>query len=107
MAAAKWGDEWRIPSRAQFEELMENCTWEYTTLGRLKGCKATSKVNGNYIFFPIPMLEDSVYYWASTPGCDNYSAESLIIIISESTKMLDISSFVKRSDDLPIRPVTR
>lgn len=106
-ATALWGDEWRIPSRAHFEELMENCTWEYTTLGRLKGCKATSKVNGNYIFFPIPMLEDSVYYWASTPGCDNYSAESLIIIISESTKMLDISSIVKRSDDLPIRPVTR
>lgn len=105
-ATAQWGKEWRIPNRANFEELMENCTWEYTTLGRLKGCKVSSKVNGNYIFFPLPMLEESVAYWASTPSYDD-SAESLHIIISKSTKRVGISTITKRTSPCPIRPVTK
>lgn len=105
-ATALWGKEWRIPNRANFEELMENCTWEYTTLGRLKGCKVTSKINGNYIFFPISMLEESVSYWASTPSYDD-SAESLSVIISKSTKRVGISTITKRTSPCPIRPVTK
>ena len=105
-ATAQWGKGWRIPSRRNFEELMENCTWEYTTLGRLKGCKVTSKVNGNYIFFPLPMLEESISYWASTPSYDD-SAESLSIIISQSTKRVGISTITERTMPCPIRPVTK
>ena len=105
-ATAQWGKGWRIPSRRNFEELMENCTWEYTTLGRLKGCKVTSKVNGNYIFFPLPMLEESISYWASTPSYDD-SAESLSIIISQSTKRAGISTITERTMPCPIRPVTK
>ena len=106
-ATSLWGKEWRIPNKAHFDELLENCTWEYTTLGRIKGCKVTSKVNGNYIFFPIPMLEETVTDWASTPGCDKYSAETLSIIMSKSTKRVGISTVTKRTMPCPIRPVTK
>ena len=78
-ATVLWGKGWRIPSRRNFEELMENCTWEYTSLGRIMGCKATSKINGNYIFFPIHPFDESVGYWASTPSDSRYhdTAETL------------------------------
>ena len=108
-ATALWGKGWRIPSRRNFEELMENCTWEYTSLGRIMGCKATSKINGNYIFFPIHPFEESVSYWASTPSDSRYhdTAESLSIIISTSVKMVHISTAADRWTPCPIRPVTK
>ena len=88
---------------------MENCTWEYTALGRIMGCKATSKINGNYIFFPIHPYDESVGYWASTPSDSRYhdTAESLSIIIATSVKRVSISSNTFRWSGCPIRPVTK
>ena len=108
-ATALWGKGWRIPSRRNFGELMENCTWEYTALGRIMGCKATSKINGNYIFFPIHPYDESVGYWASTPSDSRYhdTAESLSIIIATSVKRVSISSNTFRWSGCPIRPVTK
>lgn len=108
-AAALWGNGWCIPNKADFLELMENCTWEYTSLGRIKGCKVTSKINGNYIFFPIHMFEEGVNYWASTPSNSSYhhTAESLSIYISKSHKRVTISTITDRRDPCPIRPVMK
>ena len=47
-ATANWGNNWRMPSTADFVELLENCNWEFTG----SGYKVTSKVNGNSIFLP-------------------------------------------------------
>ena len=51
-ATAHWGGSWCMPSADDFVELMENCTWEMTQIGRRKGLKVTSKHNGKYIFLP-------------------------------------------------------
>ncbi len=32
-AKAAWGEEWSIPTKAQFQELYNNCTWEIITSG--------------------------------------------------------------------------
>lgn len=108
-ATASWGEDWHIPNKRNFEELMENCTWEYTCLGRVMGCKATSKINGNYIFFPIHALKDAVNYWASTPGKSNYNdtAESLSIVAAKTYKTVGISTNTDRKKGCPIRPVTK
>ena len=103
-ATALWGKGWSMPTEADFKELMENCTWEYTTLGRVSGCKVISKINGNYIFFPIQFYQDLARYWSSTPSAyqGNYESQSLTIYkesISINSKM--------RGDDYPIRPVTK
>lgn len=47
-ATANWGNNWRMPSTADFVELLENCNWEFTG----SGYKVSSKVNGNSIFLP-------------------------------------------------------
>ena len=103
-ATALWGKGWSMPTEADFKELMENCTWEYTTLGRVWGCKAISKINGNYIFFPIQFYEDFAQYWSSTPSNypGNYESETLFIY----KNMINLSS-KNRGDYYPIRPVTK
>ena len=55
VAHVKWGGSWRMPTKAEYEELVANCTWEWTTHKGVKGYKVTSKKDGYYgcsIFLP-------------------------------------------------------
>ena len=76
-ARANWGDTWRMPTKAEFEELINKCTWKWVTYDGHKGYKVTSKKNGNSIFLPAVgwRYEGSLYsvgecgdYWTSTPN---------------------------------------
>ena len=53
-ATVNWGSDWQMPSRGQFDELLDS---RYTTITRMTkngviGEKITSKINGNSIFLP-------------------------------------------------------
>ena len=74
-ARANWGGSWRVPTKSEFQELIDNCTWTWTTQNGHKGYKVTGK-NGQSIFLPAAGYHDSyglcfdgVYgdYWSSTP----------------------------------------
>ena len=75
-ARANWGGTWRLPTEEEITEIMDNCTWEWTTEEEVSGYKVTGP-NGNSVFFPaagymfgstldVPGLYG--YYWGSTPG---------------------------------------
>ena len=49
-ATANWGGAWRMPTDAELTELCTDCTWTWDSTK--KGCKVTSKKNGNSIFLP-------------------------------------------------------
>ena len=51
-ARANWGGSWRMPTIAEFQELIDKCTWTLTTVNGKKGYKVVSKSNGNSIFLP-------------------------------------------------------
>ena len=53
-ARVNWGGKWRMPTKAEQDELRDtdNCTWTWTTQKGVKGYKVTSKKNGNSIFLP-------------------------------------------------------
>lgn len=53
-ARQNWGGSWRMPSRAQFTELINECTWKWTTLdGVIYGYQVISKKDSsNSIFLP-------------------------------------------------------
>ena len=82
-ATANWGSGWKMPSRAQIEELINGSytMWEWTTLNGVNGRKVTSKSNGNSIFLPAAgcRWDDGLYnagsggYWSSSlsPDDDN------------------------------------
>ena len=52
-ARANWGGEWRMPTAEEYDELIANCTWEWTTKDGVNGYQVTSKKTGNSIFLPI------------------------------------------------------
>ncbi len=84
VAHVKWGGSWRMPTKAEQDELRNNCTWSWTTLNSVNGYKVTSKTNGNSIFLPAAgvrygtLLDSSGSYgnyWSgSLLGSDNLGA---------------------------------
>lgn len=73
-ATANWGGAWRMPTKAEQDELRENCTWTWTIQNGVKGYKVVGP-NGNSIFFPAAgsMFEGTLgnagsygYYWSSS-----------------------------------------
>ena len=74
-ARANWGGSWRMPTKAEQDELREQCTWVWTTQNGVNGYKVTSKKNGNSIFLPAAGYRDdrslldagsNGYYWSSS-----------------------------------------
>lgn len=53
-AACNWGSMWQMPSKEQFEELInpDYSLLEFVTQNGVVGLKVTSKINGNAIFLP-------------------------------------------------------
>ena len=56
-AHVNWGGEWRMPTREEFQELLDkkNCTWTWTSICGIQGYKVESRkkgFKGNYIFLP-------------------------------------------------------
>lgn len=65
-ATVKWGKGWKMPTKAQFDELLANTTDEWTAINGINGRKFTAS-NGNYIFFPAAghVNGGSLYYRGS------------------------------------------
>ena len=76
-ARAIWGSTWRMPTRAEFQELIDNCRWTWTTYNGKEGYKVVSNNNNNSIFLPAAgyrygsSLKDAGevgFYWSSAPN---------------------------------------
>ena len=52
VASINWGNGWRMPTKAEFDELKQRCYWESFTNFGVKGYKVTGP-NGNSIFLPF------------------------------------------------------
>lgn len=74
VARKKWGDSWRMPTKEEFQELKDYCTWEWTTQSGHNGYKVIGP-NGNSIFLPAAgyrcyeetlNAESSGNYWTAT-----------------------------------------
>ena len=51
VARAQWGGNWRMPTNAECQELVDRCTWTWTSYKGIDGYKVTGP-NGNSIFLP-------------------------------------------------------
>lgn len=74
-AYVNMGIEWRMPTKDEMLELMDNCSWTWTTQNGVSGIKATSNHNGKCIFFPAAAYNmdgflytrgDRCYYFTSS-----------------------------------------
>ena len=50
-AHVNWGGDWRMPTKEEQDELLTNCSWEWTTSDGVNGYVVTGK-NGKSIFIP-------------------------------------------------------
>ena len=109
-AYVNWGGNWRIPTKAEFEELRDRCSWEYMKISGTPGFDVKGP-NGNSIFLPMPGYLFDTYiddigiigtYWSSEQKSD-YSSQAYVIDIYNDG---DISLFANsRYYGLSIRPV--
>lgn len=77
-ARANWGETWRMPTKAEMEELVNNCTLTWTTQSGVNGYKVMGP-SGNSIFLPAAgrcsgssrsryYVGEHGYFWSSTPN---------------------------------------
>jgi len=85
VAKSMLGGEWRIPTKEDMEELVEECEWKWTSLNGQLGWKVIGS-NNNYIFLPasgaassyrIAGVNELGRYWTATRDESNYSAYNL------------------------------
>ena len=50
-ATQNWGGNWRMPTIDEWQELIDKCTWTWTTLNGINGYEVKA-TNGNSIFLP-------------------------------------------------------
>ncbi len=112
-ASRAWGNGWRLPSKEEIMELIEKCEWKSIARNGVEGLLATSKVNGESIFFPMKCKEpieleqkDLGRYWSCTPGdvygdayCLNLNGDSANIIQDVCDYLYHIRPVISRSAD--------
>ena len=119
VAYVNWGPEWRMPSKEQFRELIDddNTYSDWTTQNGVKGYKITSRRNGNSIFLPAAGYRiDSAFketgsrgeYWFRTFGLDEdgwYYNSGYLYLYSLSIGFSSNNFLDDRSYGHSIRPV--
>ena len=109
VATVEWGEEWRMPTKAEFEELLGKCKWEWINLDEFCGYKVLGP-NGNNIFLPAGGVYDgdslrfaniNGVYSSSTPA-ENDFYNNYCLMIGNDFHSLEMSS---RHFGLLVRPV--
>ena len=109
-AHVNWGGDWRMPTKEQIQELLEECTYEGTTQKGVCGILITSKTNGNSIFMPAGgyrslfsnYINQHCVYWSSSLNTnDSRNAYNLF----SSLEKTSLSDNYNRYYGLLIRPV--
>ncbi|MBR4809040.1 MAG: Ig-like domain-containing protein [Bacteroidales bacterium] len=106
-ATANWGGSWRIPSDEEWTELLDNCTWTWTTQNSVNGQLVTSKTNGKSIFLPAAggtlfgNAGSYGYYWSSYIITDYPHEASLVTFYSKDVYWQSYS----RCEGFSVRPV--
>ena len=109
-ATANWGGSWRMPTEDEIKELIDECTWTWTTQGGVKGYKVTGP-NGNHIFLPAAGYRSGSslyyageygYYWSSTPSEDNSNYAYYLYFYSSAQYV----NWYSRGSGRSVRPVS-
>ena len=76
-ARATLGGNWRLPTYAECQQLIDNCTWVWTTVDGVNGYMITSKKSGytnNSIFIPASGYYDGVSLYDDGTFGNNWSS---------------------------------
>ena len=108
-ATANWGNSWRMPTSVEYQELIDNCTWEWSVQDGKEGYLVSG--NGNSIFLPAAGYMDvsgehsigtDGNYWTSSLREDVPTYAMSMLFYSGT---MELFSQHERPEGLPIRPV--
>lgn len=101
-AAKELKDFWRIPAKAEWDELRSasKCKWTWTERKGVPGYEVTSLSNGNSIFLPATSDKGDASYWTATLTSTPQMAYVLTFDSGKYSSMLS-----GRNAGLVIRPV--
>ena len=120
-ARANWGNSWRMPTDEEWNELIENCTWTWTSnyngTGVAGGIVTSNKpgYTDKSIFLPCPILNDDLYkdlgytpatlglYWSSSLSLQPQSSQLAYCLAFDSSQVLE--DCLNRFAGFPVRPV--
>ena len=109
-ASGNWGGEWRMPTYSEYQELIDNCTWEWSEQDGKEGYLVRGD-NGNSIFLPAEGYLDSSgehsigydgNYWSSSLR-EEYPSYAWSILFYSGSKEMYYQH--ERPEGLAIRPV--
>jgi len=107
-AFVNMGSSWRMPTKAELEELVNSCTWTRTTQNSVNGSKVTGP-NGNSMFIPASgfqsgdssRYETYGYLWSSS------LSETTIYAWCICFKSVGVMADFPREQGLTVRAVVR
>lgn len=108
------GYGWRMPTTAEWQELIDNCRWSWTQRGGNYGYLAVSKINGAVLFLPIHGYREGKgnfnktkggYYWSASLQAGYAAAAEYLELKAESNSNPCSMEATFRSYGLLIRPV--
>jgi len=104
------GSGWRMPTREEMEELINNTTYSFVTIDGVYGGKFTNKTNPNaYVFFPFAgyhygsdILGEGTFtfVWSSTAS-DSFNKAYIFYLTNENKSL----TTVVRAYGCPVRGV--
>ena len=108
------GENWRMPNLQECNELVNQCTWTWTTINGINGHIITGP-NGNSIFLPatgaitkdgLQNAGESGYYWINSISTTNpYSANDIYNRTNNTAAGAYGVNAFSRYIGHPIRPV--
>lgn len=115
MANNQWGNPWYVPTRAQFLELLNSCTWTWgtstNTAGETVNGYTITGDNGNSIFLPAAgSFQTATWsntfnrYWTMSTGLTEFTTTDYYYFYFTSTTK-NVSMEQMRFVGYPVRPV--
>ena len=105
-ATVNLGSDWRMPTKAEMQELVNKCTWEWTQINGVNGYKVTG-TNGNSIFLPAAGYAfyngSDLKYWT---GSESSISVSESYILSANSTYKNVNFYGIKYAGYSIRPVT-
>ncbi len=114
VATVKWGSDWKMPTKTQMEELINNCSYENTTINGVNGLKVTG-TNGSSIFLPnagsiegteLKNLGDLGYYRSSMTYSNNPTDIRAYYLYNAQRVMVASYNGDERNEGMSVRPIS-
>lgn len=113
-AHALWKGDWRMPTKDEIKELIDNTTQEWTIVNNVHGMRFTSKTVETSIFLPAAGYgdgvllndEDNCLYWSSSLYDKNENRANMLLVgESEDSNVMGIMAYFYRCAGVSVRAV--